>query len=163
MGTGRFAAPLGIKLGIEPSRAMEEVARKKGLEVIHGVAEKLPFQDQEFDFALMVTTVCFLDDIELAFHEAFRVLKPHGAFVIGFVDRNSPIGKSYEERKQDSLFYRDATFYAVDDLVRHLTSAGFKQFSFCQTLFGPVDEMQEPAPVREGHGKGSFVAIRAEK
>ena len=96
IGTGRFAAPLGIKLGIEPSRAMEKIARKKGLEVIHGVAEKLPFKDQEFDFALMVTTVCFLDDIDLAFHEVFRVLKPHGAFVIGFVDRSSPIGKSYE-------------------------------------------------------------------
>jgi len=163
IGTGRFAAPLGIKLGIEPSRAMEELARKKGLEVIHGVAEKLPFKDQEFDFALMVTTVCFLDDIDLAFHEAFRVLKPHGAFVIGFVDRNSPLGKSYEERKQDSLFYRDATFYAVDDLLRLLASAGFKRFSFRQTLFGPVDDMREPDPVREGHGKGSFVVIKAEK
>ena len=163
IGTGRFAAPLGIKLGIEPSRAMEKIARKKGLEVIHGVAEKLPFKDQEFDFALMVTTVCFLDDIDLAFHEVFRVLKPHGAFVIGFVDRSSPIGKSYEERKQDSLFYRDATFYAVDDLLRHLTNAGFKRFSFRQTLFGPVADMQEPAPVAEGHGKGSFVVIKAEK
>lgn len=163
IGTGRFAAPVGIKLGVEPSRAMEELARKKGLEVIHGVAEKLPFEDQEFDFALMVTTVCFLDDIELAFHEAYRVLKPNGAFVIGFVDRNSPIGKAYGQRKQDSLFYRDATFYAVDDLLRLLTSAGFKQFSFRQTLFGPVDDMQEPDPVTEGHGKGSFVVIRAEK
>jgi ubiquinone/menaquinone biosynthesis C-methylase UbiE len=163
IGTGRFAAPLGIKLGIEPSPAMAELARKKGLEVIHGVAEKLPFKDQEFDFALMVTTVCFLDDIELAFHEVFRVLKPHGAFVIGFVDKNSPIGKAYEERKQDSLFYRDATFYAVDDLLRLLTNAGFKQFSFCQTLFSPLADMREPAPVTEGHGKGSFVVIRAEK
>lgn len=163
IGTGRFAAPLGIKLGIEPSPAMAELARKKGLEVIHGVAEKLPFKDQEFDFALMVTTVCFLDDIDLAFYEAFRVLKPHGAFVIGFVDRNSPLGKSYEERKQDSLFYRDATFYAVDDLLRLLTSAGFKRFSFRQTLFGPVDDMRDPAPVTEGHGKGSFVVIKAEK
>jgi hypothetical protein len=61
------------------------------------------------------------------------------------------------------LFYRDATFYAVDDLLRPLTNAGFKRFSFCQTLFGTVADMREPAPVTEGHGKGSFVVIRAEK
>ena len=30
MGTGRFAAPLGIKQGIEPSRSMAEIGRKKG-------------------------------------------------------------------------------------------------------------------------------------
>ena len=29
VGTGRFAVPLGIKLGVDPSEAMREVARKK--------------------------------------------------------------------------------------------------------------------------------------
>ena len=86
VGTGRFAAPLGIKRGIEPSRPMAELARKKGIEVTSGVAEKLPFRDGEFDFGLMVTTVCFLDDMDLAFSEAHRVLRPGGAFIIGFID-----------------------------------------------------------------------------
>src|SRR5512135_2538456 len=76
VGTGRFAAPLGIRQGVEPSRAMAEVARKKGLDVISGVAENLPYKDSKFEFCLMVTTVCFLDDIDLAFQEAYRVLKP---------------------------------------------------------------------------------------
>ena len=43
VGTGRFAAPLGIKLGIEPSKAMRQIAqRKRAIEVICGVAEALP-------------------------------------------------------------------------------------------------------------------------
>jgi ubiquinone/menaquinone biosynthesis C-methylase UbiE len=163
VGSGLFAGPLGIRQGIDPSDAMLTKARSRGIDAVRGVAESLPFSDEEFDFCLMVTTVCFLDDIELAFREACRVLKQSGAFIIGFVDKNSPIGKSYEERKQDSLFYRDATFHAVDELVRLLTNAGFKRFSFRQTLFSPVADMREPAPVTEGHGKGSFVAIRAEK
>jgi len=69
VGTGRFAAPLGIKIGIEPSEAMRKIASEKGIEVIDGVAEDLPFENERFDFALMVTTICFLDDIETSFRE----------------------------------------------------------------------------------------------
>jgi ubiquinone/menaquinone biosynthesis C-methylase UbiE len=163
VGSGLFAAPLGITQGIDPSSAMLHKARQRGIDVIQGVAENLPYKDAEFDFALMVTTVCFLDDLELAFREAFRVLKPQGSFLIGFVDKNSPIGKSYEERKQESLFYRDATFYAVDELLLYLTSTGFEKFSFRQTLFCPVSNMRERAPIKDGYGEGSFLVIKAEK
>jgi ubiquinone/menaquinone biosynthesis C-methylase UbiE len=163
VGSGLFAAPLGIGIGVDPSIAMAESAQKRGITVVKGVAEALPFKDNEFDTALMVTTVCFLDDIDLAFQEAFRVLKPGGAFIIGFVDRNSVIGKAYEQRKSDSLFYKDATFYSVDELLAHLKQAGFSRFSFSQTLFGPVDEMREPDLVKKGYGEGSFVVIKAER
>jgi len=78
--------PLGIKLGIEASSQMRKIANKRGVEVIDGVAEELPFIDEQFDFALMVTTICFLDDIETAFKEAYRILKPDGKFIIGFID-----------------------------------------------------------------------------
>lgn len=163
VGTGRFAAPLGIRKGIEPSRAMAELAKKKGIDVIPGVAEKLPFRDREFDFVLMVTTVCFLDDMGLAFHEVFRVLKPAGSFVIGFVDRDSPLGKEYLERKDKSVFYKDATFYSVEEILAHLKEAGFGRFEFRQTLFRPLGGLEAVEPVKKGHGQGSFVAVRGIK
>src|SRR5512139_3792898 len=143
IGTGRFAAPLGIRKGVEPSQAMAELAKKKGIEVVPGVAERLPFRDGEFDFCFMVTTVCFLDDRDLAFHEAHRVLRPGGAFVIGFVDRDSPLGREYLKRKDRSAFYKEATFYSVADIVAHLETAGFGEFEFRQTLFKPLAEMEE--------------------
>jgi len=163
IGTGRFAAPLGIKRGIEPSKAMAGFARKKGLDVVPGVAEKLPYQDSEFDFCLMVTTICFLDDIDLAFKEIHRVLRNGGSFIIGFVDRNSPLGIVYTERKNTSAFYKDATFYSTDELVSYMKQAGFADFSFSQTIFQPLDEIQEAEPVKEGHGEGSFVVVRGIK
>lgn len=163
MGTGRFSAPLGIERGIEPSRPMAELAKKKGLDVVFGVAERLPYKNAGLDFCLMVTTVCFLDDIDLAFQEAFRVLKQDGSFIIGFVEKNSPLGIAYEQQKHESAFYENATFYSVDALLMHLKKAGFKKFRFCQTLFDPLQDMQEPSEVKEGFGEGSFVVIRADK
>jgi SAM-dependent methyltransferase len=163
LGTGRFAAPLDITKGIEPSRSMAELARKKGIEVVPGVAEHLPFRDGEFAFALMVTTVCFLDDRDMAFREVHRVLKPGGSFVVGFVDRDSPLGKEYQTRKDASAFYKHATFYTTKDIISALEQAGFGSLEFRQTLFKPLDEMVEIEPVKEGSGQGSFVVVRALK
>ncbi len=163
VGSGRFAAPLGIKFGVEPSPRMAEIARKRGIEVVQGVAENLPYEDNTFDFALMVTTICFLDDPQKAVDEAFRILKPGGRFIVGFVDRESPIGKFYEEHRAQSKFYNVATFYSVDEVVEMMRKAGSENFRFTQTVFEPLDEVPENEPVKEGYGEGSFVVVSGEK
>jgi ubiquinone/menaquinone biosynthesis C-methylase UbiE len=78
VGTGRFATPLGIKMGVEPAKAMADMARKRGINVHEGRAEALPFDDDSFDFVLMMTTICFLENPLHALEEAKRVLKPEG-------------------------------------------------------------------------------------
>ena len=163
IGSGRFSAPLGIRLGVDPSRKMRELARSKGMEAIDGVAENLPFDDCRFHFVLMVTTICFLDDIETAFKEAYRVLKCSGEFILGFIDKNSPLGKIYQQHKNASVFYKIATFYSVNEIVHHLTKAGFKNFDFVQTLFHDLTEIKTIEQIKKGYGEGSFVVIRGIK
>ena len=63
VGSGKFAAPLGIRTGVDPSEAMSARARMRGITVVPAVAEALPFSGGRFDHALMVTTICFVDDI----------------------------------------------------------------------------------------------------
>lgn len=163
VGSGQFAAPLGIKVGIEPSKEMREIAQKRGIEVIGGIAENLPFDDLQFEFALMVTTICFVDNIGLTFREAYRVLKPEGYLIIGFIDKNSPIGELYRQYKENSVFYKIATFYSVDEVVHHLKKADFKNFSFTQTIFHNLAEIRNVEPIKKGYGEGSFVVVRAMK
>jgi len=163
VGSGRFATPLGIKFGIEPSRAMGQVARQRGIKVLGAVAEALPLQEAQFDFAVMVTTICFVDDLETSFKEAHRVLKPAGALIIGFVDGNSPLGMVYQKHKADNVSYKQANFYSVDEVVSHLTTAGFGDFTFVQTIFRELNEIKYTEPVKVGHGEGSFVVIKSTK
>lgn len=163
VGSGRFAAPLGIKIGIEPSKRMREIAKRRGIVAIGGVAEFLPFRNSLFDFALMVTTICFLDNIETAFKEAYRVIRTNGQLIIGFVDKDSPIGRLYQKRKKESVFYKIATFYSVDEVIYYLRKTGFKEFDFSQTIFHHLSAIKYIETIKDGYGEGSFVVVKAKK
>lgn len=163
VGTGRFAGPLGIKNGVEPSKRMRGFAKKRGIRALDGVAEKLPFGESQFDFVLMVTTVCFVDDINRALMEAHRILSCGSVLIIGFVDRHSKLGRIYLERQKEDVFYREATFFSVDELVEYMKHAGFTDLTFNQTIFGTLAETAQDEPVKPGHGEGSFVVIRGRK
>ncbi|MCS3698633.1 SAM-dependent methyltransferase [Salinibacter ruber] len=157
--TGRFAVPLGIKCGVDPSPEMQERASDRGIAVKDGVAEELPYPDERFDAVLMTTTLCYLDDPEAAFRGALRLLRPGGAFVLGFIHRDGPLGRQYEERKGENLFCAPARFHTARDVIRLLEATGFEDLRAWQTLFSDPEAMAEPDPVREGHGEGGFVVL----
>jgi SAM-dependent methyltransferase len=163
IGSGIFALPLDIKNGIEPSPAMRRKAKERGIYPVEGVAEKLPYPDKSYDYSLMVTTICFLDSIIQSFKEVHRILRKEGKFIIGFVDKNSPVGEIYLENRDRSLFYKDAIFYSTKEVYRYLWKTGFKTEMTWQTVFGKIDEINEVQEPRKGYGKGSFVVIKARK
>ncbi|MEA2103596.1 MAG: class I SAM-dependent methyltransferase [Candidatus Cloacimonadota bacterium] len=163
IGSGLFAKPFGIMEGIEPSKKMREKAKERNLEVVNAVAENLPFENKSKNFALMVTSICFVDDIERTFREANRVLKQNGNLIIGFVDKNSPIGKEYLKHRDESVFYQDAIFYGTEEVYKILAETGFEVEETYQTIFGKLDEVKTIQEVKAGYGKGSFVVIKAKK
>jgi SAM-dependent methyltransferase len=142
---------------------MREVARKKGVEAVPGVAEDLPFPDESQDFILMVTVICFFDNVPEAFSEARRVLKPGGSIIVAFIDRDTPAGRMYEAGKLDSAFYQEATFYSAAEVKAMLEEAGFTSIFFNQTIFEDPREMTEVEPAKEGSGEGVFCVGKATK
>jgi SAM-dependent methyltransferase len=163
VGSARFAAPLGVEFGIDPAPEMLAYARSRGVRVACAVAEALPFAAAAFDCALVVTTICFVEDAAAMLAEARRVLKPGGALVIGFIDRASALGREYEAHRAQNVFYRDARFYSADEVERLLGAAGFGAPAWAQTLFRPLQEILEIEPLRAGRGAGSFVVVRASR
>jgi len=163
VGTGRFAVPLGVAVGVEPAAAMALLAQRRGIQGYRAVAEALPFRPDSFDLVLMVTVLCFLRDPFLALREATRVLKPGGQILIGMIDKDSPLGRSYEAHKSESRFYRQANFYAIGQALDWLARLNYRKVKVCQTLFGELSDLTHPEPVRAGHGDGGFVVLAAPK
>ncbi|MEJ2724664.1 MAG: methyltransferase domain-containing protein [Deltaproteobacteria bacterium] len=161
VGTGRFAAPFGVQIGIDPSMAMLKYAVDRGISCVQATAEALPFKGESFDHALIVTTICFVKDAEAMLIESRRVLKPSGHLVIGFIDEASDLGQLYLEKQHENIFYRDATFFSGSQVENLLAEAGFSQQVWGQTLTKPLDEIQEIEAFRSGRGQGSFLVVRA--
>jgi ubiquinone/menaquinone biosynthesis C-methylase UbiE len=161
VGTGRFAAPMGVQLGIDPAHEVLNYARDRGITSICAAAETLPFVDNSFDYALSVTTICFVDDANMMLTEAYRVLKPAGQLVLGFIDVDSTLGQQYLAHQDENVFYRDATFYAATQVEQLLKDTGFIEPVWVQTLNRPLDESSKIESLQAGYGEGAFVAVKA--
>jgi ubiquinone/menaquinone biosynthesis C-methylase UbiE len=125
VGTGRFAVPLGIRLGIDPSLPMLRIARARGVETIRGVAEALPLMDNSLRSILVMTSLCYFDNPSLALHEIARVLAPGGRVVIGFLGRGGEIARQYLQTRDKGRFLAYATFYTPMEVTTMLERAGF--------------------------------------
>ncbi|MBN1446069.1 MAG: class I SAM-dependent methyltransferase [Candidatus Omnitrophica bacterium] len=159
VGTGRFAAPLGIQYGIDPSEKMIETAKKRGIRVQPGRGENLPFKDAAFDYAAIIITICFVKNPRKVLKEAYRVLKKKGEIILGIVDKDSFLGKFYQYKK--SVFYKQAKFFSVAELTVLLKSAGFNNISYYQTLYNLPDEITSVQRPKKSFGEGGFVVIKA--
>ncbi len=161
VGTGRFAAPLGVRVGIDPSRAVLRYAAQRGIASVQATAEALPFAGGRFDRALCVTAICFVDNAGSMLSEARRVLKPGGVLVIGLIDRTGRLGQQYLAHQAESVFYRDATFFSAAEVTQLLHDTGFTRQVWVQTLSRTPEETGEIEPVQPGTGQGAFVVVRA--
>ena len=163
IGTGRFSIPFGIKVGVEPSERMASIACSRGIDVRIAQAEDLPFDNEQFDFVLIVTTLCFVSQAELALKESERIIKRNGKIIVAIIDKESPLGKTYESMKVSNKFYKDATFYTTKEIIDLLEHTNFGDIKICQTIFSNPDIMTAPDSVKNGYGEGAFVVLSAIK
>jgi len=77
--------------------------------------------------------------------------------------KESPLGQAYEASKESSKSYRHAHFYSVSEAQSWLEDLPCRLVGISQTIFNDPAAMTEAQPPKEGHGRGSFVAIAAEK
>lgn len=163
IGSGVFASELGITSGCDPSATMRIKAAERGINAKHGIAEELPYNSNSFDFALMVTTICFVDNPVKSFNEAYRVLNQNGELIVAFVDKESIVGKQYLKHKNKSVFYKDARFFSTNEIKSLLEEAKFKITQTVQTIFAPLSDINEIQHPEKGHNKGSFVVLKTRK
>ncbi|MGE3727043.1 MAG: class I SAM-dependent methyltransferase [Candidatus Sericytochromatia bacterium] len=154
VGSGRFAQALGISIGVEPELAMAELARKRGIQVIAGQAEALPFAENTCDFLLMVTVLCFVSDRIQSLQEAWRVTQPGGYLLIGTLD---PAQSWVHNRLQKGQFLSQAKPVSLSQLQAELRAIGWQEQKCAQTLVNEPQPGHLLEPFSQSKGKGGFV------
>lgn len=92
-GTGHFSrrfAAAGLHVtGLDPDAAMLDYARRLGggVDYVRGTGAVLPFDDNAYDHATAVTSLCFIADPEQALREMWRVSRR--AVLLGLLNRRS--------------------------------------------------------------------------
>ena len=125
-GTGnhlRMFLDMGLDItGLDPSPYMLDIARKKlghRVELHHGWAEDLPFEDNSFDIATLITTLEFVDEAHMALQEACRVAKDR--VLLGVLNRYAIKGI---ERRIKGIFsksiYNRARFFSGWELKQYV-------------------------------------------
>ena len=112
-GTGWFSrrfAGQGLQVtGIDTDPKAIAYARSQGGELcwMEASATALPFADNSFDYSAAVTSLCFIEDVEQAVQEMWRVSR-HG-MVLGLLNRRSLLYRqkhgsgSYNRARWDTL------------------------------------------------------------
>lgn len=172
---------LVVEEGLEPSAAMAEIARKRGMRVAIGTAENLSAAE-EYDTLLFNGCPSYIDDLGRAFRNAHAALRPGGRIVVADVPKESGYALIYNlalavgtwdhpllegvkpPEPYPIEFVKAARWRTTAEKVELLKEAGFVDFRFRQTLtVHPcrADEaVEEPC---EGCDRGSYVAITARK
>jgi ubiquinone/menaquinone biosynthesis C-methylase UbiE len=173
---------LEVSHGVDPSKAMTAIARKRGMDVEIGVAEELPYGRDRFDTVYLNGCPSYIADLEQAFREALRVLRPGGRIIVLDVPAESGYALLYRLAAargswDDPIFdgvapqvpypvelAASANWRTTAHKIELLDRAGFVDSHCSQTLTRhPVycnDSTEEPSA---GHDRGSYVAICAVK
>jgi len=164
VGTGRFAEALGIEYGIDPAPAMGLLAKARGVRVVTGFGEKLPFPDASFGAVLIAFALEDVAQPTVVLREARRVLAPGGGLIIGLLLKGSPWADFYEtEAKEGHTFLSKVRFFSRNELETMLWQSGLSVVEYRTTLFqAPGKITYEPELPSEGYlQSGGFVAVLA--
>lgn len=168
--------------GIEPSPAMAEIARKRGLNVTIATAEDMELPQGVYDTILFNGCPSYITDLEKVIRKVYAALPQGGRIILIDVPKESTYGLMYNLAKALGTwdhpllngtyppnpypieFVNVANWRTTAEKVDLLNAAGFRQLSFAQTLTThPLySDLKAEEPV-EGHDRGDYVAVTAIK
>lgn len=124
-GTGfglRALADAGLSVtGLDPSAYMLDISRDtlgNKADLHRGVAEALPFDDNEFNYACFIKSLEFVDDSEKSLQEVCRVTKDR--LFIGIINRYALSGTASGPKTKMPPHFDKANFFSLWEIKKVL-------------------------------------------
>ena len=168
--------------GVEPSPAMAEIARKRGMDVTEATAEEFDYPAGEYDTILFNGSPSYITDLDTVLSKVYAALKPGGRIVLVDVPKECTYGLMYNLAKALGTwdhpllegayppnpypieFVNVANWRTTAEKIALLEKNGFRNIESAQTLTThPLYSdlaAEEPVP---GHDRGDYVAVTAIK
>ena len=173
-GTGIFTLDVlatGARvIGLELSLPMLLRAGRKleghPFHTVRGDMTKLPFAEDEFDKAVSVTAIEFIEDAKTAISELFRVTKPGGCVVVATLNSLSPWAARRKKKAKNRHSLFENAFFRSPDQLKSLSPL---EGAVKTTIHFQKDDDPEEAEKIEKKGQakgletGAFAVVRWEK
>jgi ubiquinone/menaquinone biosynthesis C-methylase UbiE len=139
---GRFsqlkgnAESISIDIDKYGLRRLKQKAGKN--HAIQADARRIPVKDETFDAITMIEVLDYIPELDQAFEEAYRTLKPDAALIVSFGNRSSFKGKL---RQLSGKSYQ----HAYGNVMGTLAKTGFvvkKKMGYNWLLFGRMSQNQ---------------------
>jgi SAM-dependent methyltransferase len=165
VGSGRFAAALGLEFGVDPALSPLRKAAGRGVAVARAVGEFLPVRPGGVKTIFLLFTLCFLGDHRRVLAECHRVLPREGHLVLGVVNGASRWGEMLRRKKREgNPFYRHARFYEKEVVLAWLAETGFSLIEGRSALFQEPEALRGPEKSKPGlSGDAGFLVMVAGK
>jgi demethylmenaquinone methyltransferase/2-methoxy-6-polyprenyl-1,4-benzoquinol methylase len=142
--------PGGV-IGVDPSRGMLQEARKAlSGPLVQGRAEALPFRNDRFDMLSMGFALRHVADLEVAFREYWRVLKPGGRILLLEVVRPSSSVSRWLVRTH---------FQRILPLMARLSTRSEPAQLLMKFYWDTIDQCVPPEAILEALRRTGFVAV----
>lgn len=173
---------IDVRDGIEPSEAMADIARRRGMNVTIATAEEADFGDGVYDLIMFNGTPSYIAGLREVIEKAYRALPKGGRIVLIDVPKESSYGLMYNLAKALGTwdhpllegvhtpnpypieFCEVAAWRTTAEKEEMLRAAGFADITAAQTLTRHplVSDLAEEQPT-PGSDRGDYVALSAVK
>jgi demethylmenaquinone methyltransferase/2-methoxy-6-polyprenyl-1,4-benzoquinol methylase len=148
----RILGEPGRVIGVDPSRGMLREARKVlSGPLVQGIGEELPFRDGVFDMLSMGFALRHVADLEVAFREYWRVLKPGGRVLLIEVSR---------PRSAVSRWLMRTHFQSVLPLMARIRTRSEPAQLLMKFYWDTIDQCVPPEAILETLRGRGFVDVR---
>jgi demethylmenaquinone methyltransferase / 2-methoxy-6-polyprenyl-1,4-benzoquinol methylase len=154
-GAAQILGKPGGVVGVDPSQGMLKEARKVlAGPLVQGTAEALPFRSDRFDMLSMGFALRHVADLEVAFREYWRVLKPDGRLLLlETVRPTTPVGR----------WFIRFHFQRVLPFLARITTRSEAAQVLMDFYWDTIDQCVPPETILEVLQRTGFVATKVQR